>query len=142
MSCLTLNEASLARWWSCVPCGRFPKTVILLLQNGANPNIRSRNGNTPLHEAAEGGSAKVRLLAIVEHKCVRARKKCELRREMIFCDTKSMKRNCCRPTFLSISTRCPNCVFVQLEVDPRVLNPKMMKSENFRPLTPNPFCGS
>ena len=54
-------------------------------------------------------------------------------------DTKSMKINCCRPTFLSISTRSQNCIFVQLEVDRGSLT---LKSENFRSLTLNPFCWS
>ena len=61
----------------------------------------------------------------------------KLRREMNSFDTKSMKINCCRLTFLLVSTRAQNCIFVQLEVDRGSLT---LKSENFRSLTLNPFC--
>ena len=54
---------------------------------------------------------------------------------MNYFNTESMKINCCRPTFLSISTKPPKCVFVEVEVGQlRVLNPKISKFEVAKPI--------
>ena len=55
-------------------------------------------------------------------KCIRT-KKVRVAARNVFFDTKSVKVNCCRPTFLSISTRSQH--FRPTGGRPRVFNPKI-----------------
>ena len=68
VGCPTLLSAKDENGWTALHrASRAGETDVVryLLASGANPNVRDRKGNTPLHDAAEGPPSSVSALALL-----------------------------------------------------------------------------